>query len=113
MKHLFTGALTALALLAGSASAEVLKMAHNAAPGNPKDLASKRFAELVAEKTEGRITVDVGGSAQYGDDVEAITQMRLGTLALAANSQGSTSGAVEEFALIGLPFLFDDLTLPT
>jgi tripartite ATP-independent transporter DctP family solute receptor len=109
MKHLFTGALTALALLAGSASAEVLKMAHNAAPGNPKDLASKRFAELVAQKTEGRITVDVGGSAQYGDDVEAITQMRLGTLPLAANSQGSTSGAVEEFALIGLPFLFDDL----
>ncbi len=109
MKHLFIGALTAAALLAGSASAEVLRMAHNAAPGNPKDLASKRFAELVAEKTDGRLTVDVGGSAQYGDDVEALTQMRLGTLALSANSQGSTSGVVEEFAVIGLPFLFDSL----
>ena len=32
MKHLFTGAAIALAVLAGSASAEVLKMAHNAAP---------------------------------------------------------------------------------
>ncbi|AUH32241.1 TRAP transporter substrate-binding protein [Paracoccus tegillarcae] len=110
MKTLFAGALTAFALLAGGVSAEVLKMAHNAAPGNPKDLASQRFAELVEEKTEGRITVDVGGSAQYGDDVEALTQMRLGTLALAANSQGSTSGVVEEFAVIGLPFLFSDLS---
>lgn len=110
MKHLFIGALTAIAMLTGSASAEVLKLAHNAAPGNPKDLASKRFAELVAEKTEGRVTVDVGGSAQYGDDVEALTQMRLGTLALSANSQGSTSGVVEQFAVIGLPFLFDDVT---
>lgn len=109
MKNLFTGSLMAFALMAGSASAEVLKLAHNAAPGNPKDLASIRFAELVAEKTSGRITVDVGGSAQYGDDVEALTQMRLGTLALSANSQGSTSGIVEEFAIIGLPFLFDNL----
>ncbi|MBU3032437.1 TRAP transporter substrate-binding protein DctP [Paracoccus sp. XHP0099] len=72
-------------------------------------MGSQRFAELVAEKTEGRITVDVGGSAQYGDDVEALTQMRLGTLALSANSQGSTSGVVEEFAVLGLPFMFDDL----
>ncbi|WBU53086.1 TRAP transporter substrate-binding protein [Paracoccus sp. SCSIO 75233] len=109
MKHLFIGALTAAALLAGSASAETLRLAHNAAPGNPKDLASERFAELVAEKTEGRITVDAGGSAQYGDDVEALTQMRLGTLALSANSQGPASGVVEEFAVLGLPFLFDSL----
>lgn len=109
MRNLFTGSLMAFALMAGSASAEVLKLAHNAAPGNPKDLASIRFAELVAEKTSGRITVDVGGSAQYGDDVEALTQMRLGMLALSANSQGSTSGVVEEFAVIGLPFLFDNL----
>ena len=109
MKHIFIGALTAAMLLAGTASAEVLKLAHNAAPGNPKDLGAQRFAELVAAKTDGRVTVDVGGSAQYGDDVEALTQMRLGTLALSANSQGSTSGVVEEFAVIGLPFLFDDL----
>lgn len=109
MKHLIFGALTAVALLAGSASAEVLKLAHNAAPGNPKDLASKKFAELVEEKTDGRLTIDVGGSAQYGDDVEALTQMRLGTLALSANSQGTTSGIVEEFATVGLPFLFKDL----
>lgn len=109
MKHLFVGAVTALALLTGSVSAEVLRLAHNAAPGNPKDLASKKFAELVEQKTEGRLTVDVGGSAQYGDDVEALTQMRLGTLALSANSQGTSSGVIEEFAVIGLPFLFDSL----
>lgn len=109
MKHLFLGALTAFAILSGSASAEVLKLAHNAAPGNPKDLASKRFAELVEGKTGGRIIIDVGGSAQYGDDIEALTQMRLGTLAISANSQGTTSGVVEEFAAIGLPFLFKDL----
>lgn len=88
---------------------QVLRLAHNAAPGNPKADASLLFADLVEEKTEGRIKIEVGGSAQYGDDVEALTSMRLGTLAFSANSQGSTSGIVPEFGVLGLPFLFESL----
>jgi len=88
---------------------QVLRLAHNAAPGNPKSEASLRFAELVAQKTNGRVKVEVGGNAQYGDDVEALTSMRLGTLAFSANSQGSTSGVVPQFAVLGLPFLFQEL----
>ena len=51
----------------------------------------------------------MGGNAQFGDDAESITNLRLGTLAFSANSQGATSGAVPEFAVLGLPFLFRDL----
>jgi TRAP-type transport system periplasmic protein len=98
------------ALLASPAFAQqALQLAHNAAPGNPKAEASLRFAELVEEKTDSRITISVGGSAQYGDDVEALTSMRLGTMAFSANSQGSSSGVVPEFAALGLPFLFNEL----
>ncbi|QTQ37326.1 C4-dicarboxylate-binding periplasmic protein [Aromatoleum petrolei] len=88
---------------------QVLRLSHNAAPGNPKAEASKKFAELVAQKTGGRVKVEVGGSAQFGDDTESLTNMRLGTLAFSANSQGATSGVVPEFSVIGLPFLFRDL----
>ncbi|HYD65373.1 TRAP transporter substrate-binding protein [Azospirillum sp.] len=88
---------------------QTLRLAHNAAPGNPKAEASLKFAELVAQKTSGRVKVEVGGSAQYGDDVEALTSMRLGTLAFSANSQGTTSGVVPQFAILGLPFLFQEL----
>lgn len=110
MKKILIAALTGLALSVSIASAEtVLRLSHNAAPGNPKAVASDKFAELVNKKTEGRVKVVVGGSAQFGDDAESITNMRLGTLALSANSQGATSGAVPEFAVVGLPFLFRDL----
>ncbi|MGE4371990.1 MAG: TRAP transporter substrate-binding protein [Xanthobacter sp.] len=111
MKHVLMSALVGLAIVSGPAmaSAETLRLAHNAAPGNPKSDASELFAKLVKEKTDGRVTVDVGGSAQYGDDTEALTSMRLGTLAFSANSQGTTSTIVPEFALLGLPFLFKDL----
>ncbi len=109
MKHILMSALVGLALVSSPVSAETLRLAHNAAPGNPKSDASLLFAKLVKEKTDGRVTVDVGGSAQFGDDTEALTSMRLGSLAFSANSQGTTATIVPEFALLGLPFLFKDL----
>ncbi len=96
---------TALALLASPALAQH-QLSHNAAPGNPKSDGAIRFAELVEQKTEGRVKIDVGGSAQFGDDEASLTNMRLGTLAFGVNSQGPTSGVIPEYALLGLPFLF-------
>ncbi len=110
MKKLLLAAVVGLAFSVSAVSAQtVLRLSHNAAPGNPKAVASDKFAELVEQKTNGRVKVDVGGSAQFGDDAESITNLRLGTLALSANSQGTTSNAVPEFAVLGLPFLFKDL----
>lgn len=111
MKKTLIAVAATLALTASTGWAQqVLRLSHNAAPGNPKAVASQKFAELVAQKTSGRVKVEVGGSAQFGDDVESLTNMRLGTLAFSANSQGSTAGVVPEFNLIGLPFLFRDLS---
>lgn len=110
MKKLMIAVAATLAMTASSSWAEqVLRLSHNAAPGNPKAEASLKFAELVAEKTEGRVRVEVGGNAQYGDDAESLTNMRLGSLAFSANSQGTTSAVVPQFATLGLPFLFRDL----
>ncbi len=110
MKKALIALATTLALTASTGWAQqVMRLSHNAAPGNPKAEASLKFAELVAQKTDGRVKVEVGGSAQFGDDVESLTNMRLGTLAFSANSQGSTAGVVPQFAALGLPFLFKDL----
>ncbi len=114
MKKFFCAvALSTLALAMTNVSyaqaTKVLRLSHNAAPNNPKSDGSLLFAKLVEEKTEGRIKVEVGGSAQYGDDAETLTNLRLGTIAFSANSQGTTSAIVPEIALIGLPFLFKDL----
>ena len=109
MKMLATLAMGAALIASPAWAQQVLRLAHNAAPGNPKAEASLKFAELVNQKTNGRVKIEVGGSAQYGDDVEALTNMRLGTMAFSANSQGSTSGVVPQFGVLGLPFLFKDL----
>ena len=97
-------------VVASSALAtQTLQLSHSAAEGNPKWEASELFAKLVEAATDGEIKIDVGGNSQYGDDMEAISQLRLGTLALSANAQGSTSSVVPQFSVLGLPFLFDSL----
>ena len=111
MKKTLIAVTVTLALTANSSWAQqVLRLSHNAAPGNPKAEASLKFAQLVGQKTNGRVKVEVGGSAQFGDDTESLTNMRLGTLAFSTNSQGATSGVVPQFSVIGLPFLFRDLS---
>ena len=89
--------------------ATTLTLGHGAAPGNPRTLAAEVFAKLVSEKSEGRVTVNIAGSEQLGNDV-AVTSLRTGALDITANSQGAASGLVPELATLGLPFLFQDST---
>lgn len=112
MKLKLLAAAAALALfapIAAQAADVTIRLGHNAAPGNPKDEASVFFAERVEELSDGRIDVSVGGNAQFGDDVEMLTGLRLGTIEMSANSQGPMAGVVPEFGVIGLPFLFQTL----
>lgn len=109
LKKFLLLSLSFVSIFSTTASAEVvLRLSHNAAVGNPKDLASKKFAELVDKYSDGRVKVTVGGNAQFGDDAESLTNMRLGTLDFSTNSQGATSNVIKEIALVGLPFLFKD-----
>ncbi|MEP9352182.1 DctP family TRAP transporter solute-binding subunit [Xanthobacter sp. KR7-65] len=109
MKLAVLAAVAALAFASPAAHAVTLKLGHNAAPGNPKDEASLFFAKRVGELSGGKITVQVGGNSQFGDDAEMLTGLRLGTLDISANSQGPTAGIVPQFGVIGLPFLFKTL----
>lgn len=84
-----------------------LLLGHGADPGNPRTVAAESFAEAVNKGTDGRITVQVQGGEQLGDDVEMLQSVRAGSLDLSANSQGPLSSLVPEVSLIGLPFLFD------
>lgn len=109
-KTLIASVIASAFFFTGNATAQqTLQLTHSAAEGNPKWDASAMFAELVAEGTNGELVVDIGGNSQYGDDMEALTLMRMGALAFSSNSQGSTSSVVPQFSVLGLPFLFDSL----
>ena len=96
-------------VLAQAQAQTKLTLSHNAAIGNPKHEASVKFAELVKEKSGGKILVPVAPAAQLGEDVPILTSLRSGTVDFAANSQGAISSVVPEYSAFGMPFLFPTL----
>lgn len=101
-------AAVALATSAPVLAQEVkLTLGHGAAAGNPRDESAKRFAELVKERSNGRIAVQVAGSAQLGDDAAMVTGMRTGSIDMSLNSQGAVTNVVPEYGALGMPYIFD------
>ena len=105
---LIAAATAACALLSTGIQAQTMKLTlgHGAAPGNPRNEASMKFADIVKAKTNGRIEVQVAHSAQLGDDAAMVTALRTGALDMSANSQGAVANAVPEYGAFGMPFLF-------
>ncbi len=83
-----------------------LVLAHAVAPENPRAVAALKFADLVQEKSNGRITVQVAGASQLGDDLTMLSALRTGTLDMSINSQGPISSVLPELSALGLPYLF-------
>jgi tripartite ATP-independent transporter DctP family solute receptor len=110
-RTLLAGAFATPAILTFPRDAQAatnLTLGHNAAPGNPRSIATERFAELVRERSNGNISVRVAGSEQLGNEQSLLTSLRTGAVSMTVNSQGSTSALIPELAALGLPFLFAD-----
>ena len=75
LKRLYFLLLLTLLLLAGCASIPdipepdfVLTYAENQPEGYPTVLAAQRFAELVTERTEGKVIIQVKHSGEFGSE---------------------------------------------
>ncbi|MCG5241058.1 DctP family TRAP transporter solute-binding subunit [Azospirillum doebereinerae] len=118
LKTLLTGlALAALALpalLPGSAGAADYKAEYKLSTvlGKPFPwgVGGERWAELVKEKTNGRIVVKMypGTSLVNGDQTKEFTALRQGTIDMAVGSTINWSPQVKELNLFSLPFLMPD-----
>ena len=86
-----------------------LTLAHNVQPMSPKGMGASKFAELVAAKTNGRITIHVAHSEQLGNENTNMGALRTGTLDFGCLGQGALLSVAPEVAAIGLPFLFSNL----
>lgn len=71
---------------------------------------AKRWADLVAEKTDGRIKIKVypGASLVSGDQTKEFTALRQGIIDMAVGSTINWSPQVRELNLFALPFLLPD-----
>lgn len=91
---------------ANAGTEKTLKLATDAALDYPTTKALTRFTELVDEKTNGRITIEIYPSSLLGDEVSYMEQLIMGTVDIAKLSIGTISGLYEDMQVFSLPFMF-------
>ena len=91
-----------------SSGTKFLKLAHGLDPSHPVHQGMVFMAEKVAEKSGGKLQVEIYPSQQLGTERQALELLQIGSLAMT-----KVSGAVmENFApktkVFGLPYIFRD-----
>ena len=100
------GTATALAFVASAAVAEDWRAWNIHTDGHPNTAAMDRFAELVAEKTGGEVTVEVFHGGVLGSQPDALEQVQLGAIDAGNFNLGPIGPIVKEANLVSLPFIF-------
>lgn len=106
---------TALASFSGSALAQAnykaeYKMSLVLGPPSPWGMAGKIWADLVKERTQGRINIKLypGVSLIQGDQTREFSALRQGVIDMAVGSTINWSPQIKELNLFSLPFLMPD-----
>lgn len=86
----------------------VFKLAEVHDEDYPTSIANQRFADLVKEKTEGRIQIEVYTDGVLGEETEVIREIQKGTLAFGRVSIGPLAEYVDQLHTLMLPYLYKD-----
>ena len=86
----------------------VFTYAENHPDNYPTSKAAAKFAELVKERTDGRIIIQVKYNAEFGTQQQVVNQMKFGGVDFARVSLSSLSDELPELNVLQLPFLYDD-----
>ncbi|MCB9957428.1 MAG: TRAP transporter substrate-binding protein [Rhodospirillaceae bacterium] len=105
---LLAGAAASVLVGATSADAIELRFAHYAAVDHPAHLAAVQFAEAVADRTNGEITIAIYPNNELGSPPEQLEQVTLGLIDMTVPTQGGLQTYVREFGAVMMPFVFDD-----
>ncbi|WP_116082451.1 TRAP transporter substrate-binding protein [Tropicimonas sp. IMCC34011] len=114
---LATASVAALAGLIGSAASAApedfadmepvsLRLAHVVNEQDGFHVAAERFAELVSERTGGKIEVEIFPNATLGDERTLLEGMQIGSIDMGVITNGPVSNFLPEMAVFELPFLF-------
>lgn len=91
---------------AGAAAVLKFKLAENQPANNPISKGMLMFADLVKEKTNGSVLIDVYLDAQLGTENETIDQIQAGTLDFARINTSALASTAAEVGVFTLPYIF-------
>jgi tripartite ATP-independent transporter DctP family solute receptor len=108
---MFACSVVIIALIAGfsvSTQAKEWKGWNIHVAGYPNTVAMDKFAELLKEKSGGKMTLKMFHAGTLGSQPDAIEQVRIGGLEIANFNMGPIGPIVPEANVVSLPFIFKD-----
>src|SRR5688572_3414273 len=94
--------------LAQDIQERTIKFGHLNNVDHPTSTGVKKFAEIVAAKSGGKITVKEYPSSQLGNELQQQAALQGGVQEMLVASTTSLAGIVKEFGLFDFPFLFSN-----
>jgi tripartite ATP-independent transporter DctP family solute receptor len=82
-----------------------IRFGHLNNPDHPISLGVKRFAELVAAKSGGRLVVQEFPASALGNELQQQSALQGGIQEMTAPAPSSLAGIVKEFGLLDFPFV--------
>ena len=108
-KRSLIGAALVLSMLGTAATAADWRGWNIHVEGYPNTVAMDKFAELLSEKTNGEITLQMFHGGTLGSQPDAIEQVRLGALEIGNFNLGPIGPIAAEANVVSLPFIFKDV----
>ena len=105
-RHLAAAAALAVAA-AGPALAQVrtLKVGIGLSDDHPQGVSVKKFAELLSQKTGGKMTAKLYAGGALGNDVTMVSAVRGGTQEMVVPDSSTLVGLAKDFNALSLPFM--------
>lgn len=108
-KTLMASLLATVAMGSTAMACEITLRSSDTHPdGYPTVAAVEHMGNLITERTDGRICVEIFHSAQLGQEADTIEQTRFGVIDLNRVSMGPFNNLIEQTKVVSLPFIFND-----
>lgn len=86
-----------------------IKFSHVVAPNTPKGQAAEKFKELVEEKSDGKITVEVFPNSELYGDKDELQALQSNSVQVLAPASAKFTTLAPALQVLDLPFLFDSV----
>ncbi len=86
----------------------VLKLGHVTVPNNPYALGASKMAEIVKEKTDGKVIIKIYPNAQLGSQEKLIEGLALGTIDMAMTMTTVLGQFEPQLLVFGFPYMIRD-----
>jgi len=96
-----------LATHAADIESRTIKFPSASNKGHPQVLGVEKFAELVAQKSGGKLVVKPFPGGTLGPDLQTVSAMQGGTMEMTVMNASLLAGNAKEMAIFDFPFLFN------